>query len=91
MTIFGELVHIFGELVHIWGELVNSCGKLVHIFAWKLVSRTWRVPNPPGANPLVAERAPWGGLRSLVWQGVSSLLEIPTDSYHFLCAPSNPH
>ena len=19
----------------------------------------WRVPNPPGANPLVAERAPW--------------------------------
>ena len=26
---------------------------------------SWRVPNPPGANPLVAERA-LGGLRSLV-------------------------
>ena len=40
----------------------------------------WRVPNPPGANPLVAERAPWRS-RSLVWQGVSFLLETP---YRFL-------
>ena len=51
--------------------------------------KVWRVPNPPGANPLVAERA-LGGFRSLVWQGVSSLLEIPTDSCHFLCTPGNP-
>ena len=39
----------------------------------------WRVPTPPGAKSLVAESA-LGGLRSLAWQGVSSLLEIPTDS-----------
>ena len=50
---------------------------------------SWRVPNPPGTNPLVAERAP-GGLRSLVRQGVSSLLEIPTNSCHFFRTPGNP-
>ena len=26
----------------------------------------WRVPNPPGANPLVAERAPWRSSQSCV-------------------------
>ena len=29
-------------------------------------------------------------LRSLVCQGVSGLLEIPTDSCHFFCTPANP-
>ena len=36
--------------------------------------------NPPFANPGVAEKAP---LQSLQSCGVYSLLEIPTDSYHF--------
>ena len=29
----------------------------------------WRVPNPPGANPLVAERAPWRSSQSCLTQG----------------------
>ena len=29
----------------------------------------WRVPNPPGANPLVAERAPWRSSQSCVTGG----------------------
>ena len=49
----------------------------------------WQVPNLPGANPLVAERAPWRSSQSYV-TGVSSLLEIPTDSCHFFCTPGNP-
>ena len=52
-------------------------------------SFNWRVPNPPGANPWWL-KGPFGGLRSLVWQGVSSLLKIPTDSCHFVCTPGNP-
>ena len=35
-------------------------------------------------------KGPLGGLRSLLWQGVSSLLEFPTDSCHFFCTPGNP-
>ena len=42
---------------------------------------SWWVPNPPFANPGVAEKAPWQSLQSGV-AGVYSLLEIPTDSYH---------
>ena len=34
----------------------------------------------------VAERS-LEGLRSLVWQAVSSLMEIPTDSCYFFCTP----
>ena len=29
----------------------------------------WRAPNPPGANPLVAERAPWRSSQSCVTGG----------------------
>ena len=29
----------------------------------------WRVPNPPGASPLVAERAPWRSSQSCVTGG----------------------
>ena len=42
----------------------------------------WWVPNPPFANPGVAEKAPCQSLQGGV-AGVYSLLEIPTDSYHF--------
>ena len=39
------------------------------------------VPNPPFANPRVAEKGPWRSLQSGVAE-VYSVLEIPTDSYH---------
>ena len=45
----------------------------------------WWVPNPPLANPRVAERAPWRSTKRGV-TGVSCLLEIPTDSCHFPCS-----
>ena len=45
--------------------------------------------DPLEINPLVAERAPWRSSQSCV-PGVSSLLEIPTDSCHFFCTPRNP-
>ena len=42
--------------------------------------RRWRVPNPPGANPLVAERAPWRSSHSRVTGG-----QQPTGNpYRFL-------
>ena len=44
---------------------------------------SWWVPNPPFANPRVAEKARWQSLQSGV-AGVYSLLEIPADSYRFL-------
>ena len=44
----------------------------------------WWVPNPPVANPGVAERAPWRSTKRGV-AAVSSLLEMPTDSRHFPC------
>ena len=43
----------------------------------------------PGANPLVAERAPWRSSHSCVTRGQQPL-EIPTDSCHFLCTLGNP-
>ena len=44
------------------------------------------MPNPAAANPGVAERAPWQSTKCGV-AGVSSLLEMPTDSCHFPCHP----
>ena len=35
----------------------------------RLIYFHWRVPNPPGANPLVAERAPWRSSQSCVTRG----------------------
>ena len=43
------------------------------------------VPNPPVANPGVAEKAPWWSSQTPLVAGVCSLLEIPTDSCHFPC------
>ena len=40
----------------------------------------WRVPNPPGANPLVAERAPWGSSQS----GVAGGQQPIGNPYRFL-------
>ena len=46
--------------------------------------RYWWVPNPPFANSGVAERAPCRSMKRGV-AGVSSLLDMPTDSCHFPC------
>ena len=43
------------------------------------------MPNPPFANPGVAERASWRSTKRGV-AGVRSILEMPTDSCHFPCA-----
>ena len=44
--------------------------KISKIFDWPLRNRRyWRVPNPPGANPLVAETAPWRSPQSRVTRG----------------------
>ena len=51
---------------------------------------SWRVPNPPGANPLVAERAPWRSSQSCVTRGQQPIGKIHTDSCHFFCTPGNP-
>ena len=50
----------------------------------------WRVPNPPGANPLVAERAPWRSSQSCVTGAEQPIGRLPTDSCHFFCTPGNP-
>ena len=47
-----------------------------------LLRIAWWVPNPPFANPRVAEKAPWRSLQSGV-AGVHNILEIPADSYQF--------
>ena len=84
----------------LWAESgqVCICNPLVSPKTLKSVSVTpkkdsdivyWRVPNPPGANPLVAERAPWRSSQSCVTGGQQPIVEIPTDSCHFFCTPGN--
>ena len=42
-------------------------------------SDCWRVPNPPGANPLIAERAPWRcDPNSHSWEGSFSYQGVST-------------
>ena len=56
---------------------------------WPTKEPFWRVPNPSGANPLVAERAPWRSSQSSVTGGQQPIGN-PTDSCHFFCTPGNP-
>ena len=46
----------------------------------KEVGASWRVPNPPGANRLVAERAPWRSSQS----GVAGSQQPIGNPYTFL-------
>ena len=51
----------------------------------------WRVPNPPGANPLVAERAPWRSSQSCATGGQQPTIGNPYRFLcHFFCTPGNP-
>ena len=60
------------------------------VFATDAASaKSGECPTPLVLTPW-KRKGPLGRLRSLVWQGVSSLLEIPTDSCHFFCTPGNP-
>ena len=48
----------------------TSVFKLISLeVLWWRLKYHWRVPNPPGANPLVAERAPWRSSQSRVTGG----------------------
>ena len=47
------------------------------------------MPNPPAANPLVAERAPWRSSQSCVTRGQQPIGN-PSDSCHLFCTPGNP-
>ena len=55
----------------------------------------WRVPNPPGANPLVAERAPWRSSRSCVTGGQQPIgnpyrfLSFLLHTWQPLCDPNS--
>ena len=51
------------------------------------------MPNPPGANPLVAERAPWRSSQSCVTGGSAAYwksLQIPVISSAHLATPVRP-
>ena len=50
----------------------------------------WRLPNPPGANPLVAERAPWRSSQSRVTGGQQPIGNPYRFLSHFFCTPGNP-
>ena len=55
--------------------------------------KVWRVPNPPGTNPLVAERAPWRSSQSRVTGGQQpggESLQIPVISSAHLATPVRP-
>ena len=49
-----------------------------------------RVPNLPGANPLVAERASWRSSQSCVTGGQQPIGTPYRFLCHFLCTPGNP-
>ena len=53
------------------------------------VGNSWRVPNPPGANPLVAERPPWRSSQSCV-AGGQQPIGNPYRLLSFPCTPGNP-
>ena len=66
---------------------VRNCGwNRNRIFLVKL----WRVPNPPGANALVAERAPWRSSQSCVTGGQQPIGNPYRFLSHFFCTPGNP-
>ena len=64
--------HVSAELLHqdLQHPPTPTCpfgSSVLHL--WRSDFNPWRVPNPPGANPLVAERAPWRSSQSCVAGG----------------------
>ena len=56
----------------------------------KIKKPIWRVPNPPGAKPLVAERALWRSSQSRVTGGQQPAGNPYRFLSHFFCIPDNP-
>ena len=52
--------------------------------------KIWRVPNPPGASPLVAESAPGRSSQSCVTGGQQPMGNPYRLLCHFFCTPGNP-
>ena len=64
--------------------------KVKERFSVKIAKNHWRVPNPPGANPLVAERAPWRSWESCVTGGQQPIGNPYRFNCHFFSTPGNP-
>ena len=67
-----------------------------HVFLPTLfLAKNWRVPNPPGANPLVAERASWRSSQSCVTGGQQPIgnpyrfLSFLLHTWQPLCDPNS--
>ena len=56
------------------------CDKITQNLRSRSNGDCWRVPNPPGANPLVAERVPWRSSQS----GVAGGQQPIGNPYRFL-------
>ena len=50
--------------------------KLWADFSFPALGDDWPVPNPPGANPMVAERAPWRSSQSRVTGGQQPIAHL---------------
>ena len=80
-----------------WGGGLPREGMGVEEFvpSRKFAPSLWRVPNPPGANPLVAERAPWRSLQSCVTGGQQPIgnpyrfLSFLLHTWQPLCDPNS--
>ena len=80
----------FGE-----NALIGGCNFYPHLPQFHSgKKKDWQVPNPPGANPLVAERAPWRSSQSLCGRGSAAYwksLQIPVSfllhTWQPLCDP----
>ena len=59
-------------------------------FFHKTTQSVWRVPNPPGANPLLAERAPWRSSQSCVTEGGQQPIGNPYSFLSFLLHTRQP-
>ena len=76
-----------GSILNFRIEPILSIGGLI---AATLFAATVRcVPNPPGANPLVAERAPWRSSQSCVTEGQQPIGNPYRFNSHFFCTPGN--
>ena len=99
-TKFGRICNFYSDSSG--GEDSERGGKLSKnaVFHRKLRDRNfanviWRVPNPPGANPLVAERAPWRSSQSCVTGGQQTIgnpyrfLSFLLHTWQPLCDPNS--
>ena len=75
--------------IHFHCPVPRSSSHIGHGFWFLPIHQVWRVPNPPGANPLVAERALWRSSHSCVTGGQQPIIGNPCRFLSF-CTPGNP-